>query len=440
MRDTTTDRTPDWLEADRRHVWQPYTQMLTAPPSVPIIRAEGVYLHTADGRRILDGISSWWVNIHGHNNPRLNEALARQASSLAHVIFAGFTHEPGARLAEELARRAPGKLPHVFYTDDGSTAVEAALKMAYQYWRYRGDTSRRSFVAIENSYHGDTFGAMSVGGLEEFHAEFSDLLFRVHRANGPRSARAAEEHSLEAILEREGDTVAAVIIEPMVQAACGMIIWPTDFLRYVRDVTRHYAIPLIADEVFTGFGRTGKMFACEHGPIEPDILCVSKAITGGYMPLAATLATGWIYDAFLSEDRGRAFFHGHSYTGNALACALGIESLAIFDEEDSLARVVRLEGLFAERLERLRDHPLIRETRGLGGLAVMELKPGSRDGYLDDIGPRLAAALLERGLFLRPLGNVLYFLPPYVITDAEAHWAFDIIEDVLERETPAASR
>jgi adenosylmethionine-8-amino-7-oxononanoate aminotransferase len=422
--------TPDWLELARRHVWQPYTQMRGAPPPVPIVRAEGVYFHTADGRRILDGISSWWVNIHGHNHPRLNEALRRQAERMAHVMFARFTHEPGARLAGALVERAPGKLPHVFYSDDGSTAVEAALKMAYQYWRYRGDTRRHSFVAIEKAYHGDTLGAMAAGDVKEFHSEFSELFFRVHHARGPRTGPSSRS-SLEAILEREGSTVAAVIIEPMVQGAGGMIVWPAEFLRHVRAVTRAHGIPLIADEVFTGFGRTGKMFACEHGPVEPDLLCLSKAITGGYMPLAATLATDEIYDAFLSDDRGRAFLHGHSYTGNALACALGLESLAILDDDDCLARVRRLEHLFAERLERIARLPAVRETRGIGGIAVMELTTAGRAGYLDDLGPRLSAALLERGIFLRPLGNVLYFVPPYVITDAEAHLVFDAIEAAL---------
>lgn len=425
-----TPRKPDWLEAAERHVWQPYTQMRTAPPQVPIVRAEGVYLHTRDGRRLLDGISSWWVNIHGHRHPRLNEALTRQAQKMAHVIFARFTHEPGARLAEELASRAPGSLPHVFYSDDGSTAVEVGLKMAYQYWRYRGDRNRHSFVALENGYHGDTLGAMAVGDMDEFHREFSDLFFRVHHANGPRSERPAHS-GLDEILEREGRAVAAVIIEPMVQGAGGMIVWPAEFLRYVRAVTRAHGIPLIADEVFTGFGRTGTMFACEHGPIEPDILCVSKAVTGGYMPLAATLAIDEIYEAFLSNDRSRAFFHGHSYTGNALACALGIESLRILDDEQSLARVLRLEALFAERLARLERCPLVLETRGIGGLAVVELAPLERAGYLDDIGLRVAEGLFERDIFLRPLGNVLYVLPPYVITDAEAHGVFDAIEEVL---------
>ncbi len=324
--------TSRWMTQDRLCVWHPYTQMLTAPDAIGVQRAEGVYLYTCDGHRILDGISSWWVNIHGHNHPRLNRALQEQAGRFAQVIFAGFTHEPAARLAGELVQRTPDNLTRVFFSDDGSTAVEVALKMAYQYWRNRGELTRNLFVAFEHAYHGDTFGAMAAGGVEIFHSEFSGLFFEVRRARvpggpHPRKADAQEEsppaaEELEAILEKEGERVAAVIMEPMVQAAGGMIVWPVEFLRHVREVTQQHGIPLIADEVFTGFGRTGKMFACQHGPIEPDIMCLSKALTGGYLPLAATLASEDIYQSFLSKDRRKTFFHGHSYTGNALACAV----------------------------------------------------------------------------------------------------------------------
>ena len=436
-------RPSHWVAEDRRCVWHPYTQMLTAPDAVPVERAQGVYLYTCDGHRILDGISSWWVNIHGHNHPRLNRALGEQAGRFAQVIFAGFTHEPAVRLAAELVQRTPANLTRVFFSDDGSTAVEVALKMAYQYWRNRGESKRDLFVAFEHAYHGDTFGAMAVGGVEVFHSQFRDLFFEVLRAaapHGPDRSRKAQAQgedpgegaaSLEDILEQDGHRVAAVIMEPMVQAAGGMIIWPVEFLRHVRDVTRRYGIPLIADEVFTAFGRTGKMFACQHGPIEPDILCLSKALTGGYLPLAATLASEDIYQAFLSEDRRRTFFHGHSYTGNALACAVALESLALLEETNSLGRVMELEGLFKERLKQLQSLPVVAEVRGIGALAVLELEPERDSGYLDERGPRMAQAFLERGILLRPLGNVLYFLPPYVITDKEANRVFDAIEDVL---------
>lgn len=419
-----------WIEDDRCHVWHPYTQMLTAPPAVPIERAEGVYLHTTSGRKILDGISSWWVNIHGHSHPRLNQAITNQASRMSQVIFAGFTHEPGARLAAELSRRSPGRLPRVFFSDNGSTAVEVALKLVYQYWRNRGEPGRRLFVALDHSYHGDTFGAMAAGGVEVFHQTFRDLFFEVRRARLPFRSGGGED--LGVILERDGRKVAGMIVEPMLQGAGGMIVWPAPFLRQVRELCTQHGIPLIADEVLTGFGRTGRLFACEHGPIEPDLLCVSKALTAGYLPLAATLVTEEIYSSFLSEDRAKTFFHGHSYTGNALACAVALESLAIFDEERRISRVQAIQALFAERLKGLEALPFVMETRNIGGVAVIELAVDSHQGYLSDLGPRLNALFLERGILLRPLGNVLYFMPPYVITDREVHWVFDEIESVLK--------
>jgi adenosylmethionine-8-amino-7-oxononanoate aminotransferase len=440
-------RPPDWVRLDQEVVWHPYTQMLGAPPPLPVVRAEGVWLHLADGRRVLDGISSWWVNIHGHNHPRLNRALREQAEKLAQVIFAGFTHEPAARLAGELVRRAPEGLRRVFYSDDGSTAVEVALKMAYQSWRNRGERGRNLFVALEHAYHGDTFGAMAAGDGRVFRAEFEDLLFAVRRAHAPYCHRCPAGKaratcsidclaSLDAILEREGDRVAAVIIEPMLQGAGGMIVWPPEFLRHVREATRRRGIILIADEVLTGFGRTGKLFACEHGPVTPDILCLSKALTGGYLPFAATLATEEVYDAFLAGDRARTLFHGHSYTGNALSSAVALESLAVFDDERCLERVGRLERLFRERLDGLRRLPAVADARGIGAVAAVELTaPAGEGGYLDPRGPALARAFLERGILLRPLGNVLYFLPPYAITDAEAHRVFDAMEDVLRGAT-----
>lgn len=416
---------PDWLQKDQQYVWHPYTQMLTSPPPVPIERAEGVYLYTSDGRRILDGISSWWVNIHGHGHPRLNQALQDQASKLAQVIFAGFTHEPAARLAEELVKRAPTGLTRAFFSNDGSTAVEVALKMAHQYWRHRGEPHRTLFIGLKDAYHGDTVATMAVSDVEVFRTHFRDFFFEVRHVD-----KCAER--IEEILYQEHRRTAAFILEPLVQGAGGMILWPVELLRQVREMTRRYGILLIADEVFTGFGRTGELFACEHGPIEPDLMCLSKAITGGYLPLGATLCSEDIFRAFLSEDRMRTFFHGHSFTGNALSTAVALESLALMDEEKSLDRVRQIETIFSERLERLAPRSEIREVRGIGGLAAIELETGDDPGYLSTVGPRLSRAFLERGVLLRPLGNVLYFLPPYVITDEEIHRVFDIIEEVIE--------
>ncbi len=410
-------------------VWRPYTQMLHAPAPISISRAEGVYLHTPDGRRILDGISSWWVNIHGHSHPRLNNALVAQTHQLQQVIFAGFTNEPAEQLATELINRTPRGLDHVFYSDDGSTAVEAGLKMAYQYWRNRGETGRDLFVSLVDAYHGETFGAMSVGDVDMFHTTFRRLLFPTRHIAHPDVPENGA--SLENIIETDGHRIAAVIIEPTLQGAAGMIMWPDSFLRSIRQVTRDAGIPLIADEVFTGFARTGPMFACEHGPIEPDIMCLSKALTGGYLPLGATLCTSDIYDAFLSDDPGQALLHGHSFTGNALSCAVGLEGLALFDDERRLDQVAALERLFANRLQDIAKLPAVQSVRNIGAMAAMDLTPQGAGGYFDALGPHLYAEFLQRDILLRPLGNTLYFLPPYVIDTADVNRVFDAIAEVV---------
>jgi adenosylmethionine---8-amino-7-oxononanoate aminotransferase len=428
-------------ELDRAHIWHPYTQMRTAPDPLPIARAQGVYLYTEDGRRILDGISSWWVNIHGHSHPRLNEALTKQASELEHVMFAGFTHRPAAELAERLIHLLPGNLTRIFYSDNGSTAVEVALKMCFQYWQNRGQPARRNFVFLDHAYHGDTVGAMSASAESLFTEPFKPLLFRAERAHAPycfqcpvgrerSTCRIECLQRLEQILSAAGDTIAGVLIEPMLQGAGGMIVWPAEFLTGVRRLCDRYGTLLIADEVLTGFGRTGKMFACEHGPIQPDVICLSKALTGGYLPLGVTAATEEIYSSFLSEDRRKTFFHGHSFTANPLACAVALASLDLLREDESLDRVARLEGLFRARISSYRSIPHVGDVRVIGGIVAIELvtKVG---GYLEPIGPQLAAAFLRRGLLLRPLGDVLYFMPPYVILDDEALWALDQIEEVL---------
>lgn len=397
-------------DRDSAVLWHPYTQMETAPAPLEIARAQGVWLFTEDGRRILDGVSSWWVNIHGHSHPKLNAALAAQAAELEHVIFAGCTHRPAVELAEQLLNVLPPGLARVFYSDNGSTAVEAAIKMALQYWRNRGEP-RTKFAALAGAYHGDTVGAMSVSARSVFTAAFEPLMFDV--------AHFASLEELEALLK---DGLAAVLIEPMLQGAGGMRMWPTAFVRGVRELCDRYDTLLIADEVLTGFGRTGKMFACEHAGIAPDIICLSKGLTAGYMPLGATVTTAAIYEAFLSDDRGKTFFHGHSYTANPLACAVGIASLQLFKEEPVLENVARLERQMRAALEPLKG-------RVMGGVGVVEVQG---DGYLDNIGPRLAAEFLQRGLLLRPLGNVVYFMPPYCITESETEWALEQIRYTLK--------
>ena len=331
--------------------------MKTAPDPLPVVGGEGPYLITEDGRRVLDAISSWWVNVHGHCNPSVGRALARQANRLEHVMFAGCTHPPAVELAERLLALLPPRLTRVFYSDNGSTAVEVALKMAYQYWTNLGHPQRRTFLALEHAYHGDTVGAMSASHDSLFTASYAPLLFRVERAKVPTDYLASMDQArdgsatdplrqIRGLLERRAEEIAGVIIEPMLQAAGGMLVWKPAFLRRLRELCDEFGLLLIADEVMTGFGRTGRMFACEHGPIEPDLICLSKGLTAGYLPLAVTVASDEVYEAFLSDDRRKTFFHGHSFTANPLGCAVALAGLDIFERQG---------GLGANRSNRIED-------------------------------------------------------------------------------------
>jgi len=429
------------VDRDRACVWHPYTQMLTALPPLPVVRAQGVYLYMEDGRRILDGISSWWVNIHGHSHPKLNEALAAQARELEHVVFGGCTHRPAVELAERLLQVLPAGLSRVFYSDNGSTAVEVALKLAWQYWRNRGQPQRTKFITLHHAYHGDTVGAMSVSEDSIFTRVFTPLLFNVVRAHAPYCYRCPVGRSratcqidclgdLERCLAEGGESIAGVLVEPMLQGAGGMITWPSEFLAGARQLCDRYRTLLMADEVLTGFGRTGEMFACEHASVRPDVICLSKALTAGYLPMGVTVATEAIYEAFLSEDRGKTFFHGHSFTANPLACAVALASLDLFRQNAVIERVQALERQLREGMGALRRHPWVGDVRVIGGVGAVELE-SAEPGYLDNIAPRLAAAFLERGILLRPLGNILYFMPPYAITDTEVDWVLGQIDEVI---------
>jgi adenosylmethionine-8-amino-7-oxononanoate aminotransferase len=448
-------------DRDAAHVWHPYTQMLTRPAPIPVVRGEGVYLYTEDGRRLLDATSSWWVNIHGHSHPVLNAALADQAGRIEHVIFANCTHEPGVALAERLLEVLPRGLSRVFYSDNGSTAVEVALKMASQFWTNQGQTRDR-FITLHHAYHGDTVGSMSASEASIFTSPFTAMMFDVVRAHAPycyrcpigldrascaleclgagvrlTGAAAASQETLGVQLERHRGDVAAVLVEPMLQGAGGMIVWPAEFLAGVRRLCDEHGVLMIADEVLTGFCRTGRMFACEHGGVTPDIICLSKAVTGGYMPLGVTVATERIYEAFLSEDRARTFFHGHSFTGNPLSCALGIASLGLLHESNAVAKVQAIQRWLTQGLEPLRTHHSVGDVRVIGGVGIVELVADrttkSAGGYLDDVGPRLTAAFLERGLLLRPLGNVVYAMPPYVITESETAWMTGQMAEAIDQ-------
>jgi adenosylmethionine-8-amino-7-oxononanoate aminotransferase len=413
--------------ADDRHVWHPYTQHGLPDARPEVVRASGAYLETRDGRQIFDAISSWWVTLHGHAHPRIAAAIASQASTLEQVIFAGFTHEPGARLAEELTAHAPSGLERVFFSDDGSTAVEVAVKIALQFWKNHGE-NRRTIVALENAYHGDTFGAMSVSARGLFTEPFTNLLFDVERLPDPATHDVAA--ALRDVIARKERELAAVIVEPLLLGAGGMRIWSAEALAEIRAVTAAHGIPLIADEVLTGFGRTGPLFACEHAKISPDIMCLSKGLTAGFLPLGATLATRRLFDAFMSDDRTRTLFHGHSFTANPIACAAARASLALLDESGDAPRK-RIEAANRTASSRLAAIETVENVRVLGTVLALDLRTRQR-GYLSDVGPRLRKFALERGILLRPLGNTVYILPPYCTTESDLAPVYDTIADFAE--------
>ena len=400
-------------------IWHPYTQEGAEPAPIEIDRGEGAYLYRRDGRRLIDVISSWWVNLHGHAHPLIAEAIAAQARKLEQVIFAGFTHELAEELSERLSRILPPLLDRVFYSDNGSTAVEAAMKMAVQYWHNEGRPEKRRIVALEHAYHGDTVGAMSVSDDSPFTAAFDALripVFRVQSAG-----------DLDELLAAKKDEIAAMIVEPMIQGAGGMIVYSADRLKRLHELCAAHDVLFIADEVFTGFGRTGRMFACEHAGIVPDMMCLSKGLTGGFLPLAATGGRGRLYQAFYSNDRSRAFFHGHSYSANPLGCAAAIASLKIFETEPVFERIAAIERIHRERLAAFQSHPAVSDVRMLGTIAAIELRADDA-GYLSNLREKLYPFFLEHGVLLRPLGNVIYTVPPYVITPNDLHYTYDVIE------------
>jgi adenosylmethionine-8-amino-7-oxononanoate aminotransferase len=423
------------------HLWHPFTHEGVDPAPLRIRRGEGVFLETEDGRRILDAISSWWVNLHGHSHPAISAAISGQAARLEHVLFAGFSHEPAEELASRLGKIVPAGLRHIFFSDDGSTAVEVALKLAVQYWRNCGQPGKHRIVALENAYHGDTAGAMSVSDDSPFTAAFESLrlpILRTHSAycaHCPVGLTRATCHieclgKLERLLAERGHEIAAVIVEPLLQGAGGMIVHPEEFLAGVRRLTAAHDVLLIADEVLTGFGRTGRMFACERAGVAPDLMCIAKGLTGGFLPLAATLTTDRVHDAFTGADRARAFFHGHSYTANPIACAAANANLHIFDTEPVFERIAAIERVHAARLPEFATHPGVADVRHVGTVAAIELKVPDA-GYLSSLRPRLYEFFLSRGVLLRPLGNIVYILPPYVMTTDQLDFAYDVIRDSL---------
>jgi len=417
----------DWLERSRRAVWHPCTQMKAheSLPLVPIARGSGAWLYDFDGRRYLDAVSSWWVNLFGHANPRINAAITEQLGVLEHVLLAGFTHAPAVVLSERLAALAPAGLGHAFYGSDGASATEIALKMAFHYWSNRGQPEKTRFVSLAGSYHGETLGALGVTDVPVFRDVYAPLLGRNAtvptpdaRAAAPgESARAVAERAaaaLEAQLAAHHASTAAFIVEPLVQGASGMAMFDAHYLVRARELCTRYGVLLIADEIMTGFGRTGTLFACEQAGIAPDFLCLSKGLSGGYLPLSCVLSTDAVFDAFYADDAARGFLHSHSYTGNALACRAALAVLDIFRDDDVLAanraKAVRWTALAAP----LAAHPAVRNFRQRGMIWAFEVDTGRAD-----FARWCFAEALRRELLLRPIGRTLYFMPPYILSDDE---------------------
>lgn len=424
---------------DRQHVWHPFTQAQTAPDPIPITSAKGIRLYAEDGREFLDLISSWWVNLHGHAHPTIAAAIAKQAHTLEQVIFAGFTHQPAAQLAAELVQRLPAGLTRVFFSDDGSTAVEVALKMALQYWRNQGEAQRTRFLAFEGGYHGDTVGAMSVGRGSDFFSTYGSLLFEVSLLPYPQtwdgdadvvSKEQAALAVLDAYLAQHGETLAGVIIEPLVQGAAGMRMCRPEFLQQLAAKLRAAGILLIFDEVMTGFGRTGAMFAAIKAQVMPDLICLSKGLTAGFLPMSVTVASEAIYAAFLGENFDRALIHGHSFTANPLGCAAALASLQVFEDEQTLAKLPQIEAWHRQGLAQLAGHPAVQHVRVTGTIAAFDVVTTDA-GYTSAVGEKLKAFFHERGLLLRPLGNVIYLLPPYCVTQDELALAYQTIGEAL---------
>ena len=412
-------------------IWHPFTQHALLPDSVFIDSSEGAYLYAKDGRRIIDAISSWWVNIHGHNHPKIVAAVQEQATKLDQIIFAGFTHEPAERLAEKLVGLTPPNLTRVFYSDSGSTAVEVALKMALGYWAHK-DKPRLGVVALDHAYHGDTFGAMSVGSRGVFSAPYGNFLFDVHRLPFPETDR---EHltveAFEKLLKTQTNDIAALIVEPLVLGAAGMRIYSAATLRSLHALCRSYGVIFIADEIMTGWGRTGTRFACEQAHIEPDIVCLSKGLTNGCLPMAATLATEDIYQAFYSTDRAKTFFHSTSFTGNPLACAAACASIDLWKENNVAELIKTLHDHQAALLPRLAARKDIENVRHIGTIMALDVCD-VRQGYLSDIAPKLYRYFLAQGVLLRPIGQTIYMLPPYCVSQDDLNFIVGVIERALD--------
>ena len=439
----------------RSSIWRPYTQPAMAQAPLQLARTEGSYLYTSDNKKIFDGISSWWLVTHGHCHPEIAAAISGAAKKIDQVVFADFTHEPAEELVEALQEILPASLKHFFFSDNGSTAVEVALKMALQCWQQRWYPSRRKFIALGSAYHGDTVGAMSVSGQGPFTRPFKNIMFEILRVAQPEfwnfvedpfffpessdgtKNSVAKKDGLNAFLgelistlENQKDEIAGLIIEPLVQGAGGMIMWPASVLQKLSTECKRHGIFLIFDEVMTGFGRTGAMFAMSRADVVPDMVCLSKGLTGGALPLSLTVTTSEIFEAFVSNDKSKTFFHGHSFTGNPISCAAAVANLKLMKQENIKVRWHEIESAHREGLKKLAQNLPIQEPRICGTIGAFNWASPAA-GYLDPLPTRLMYRLLDKGLFIRPLGSVVYLMPPYSSTKSEVEWAWTTIGETL---------
>ncbi len=416
-------------QRDKAVNWHPYTQMKTADDIIPVIKGKGIYLYDAEGKKYMDVVSSWWVTLHGHSHPHIAQRVFEQLNTLEQVIFAGFTHEPAIQLSENLLELLPDNQEKVFYSDNGSTAVEVALKMCIQYAHNQGK-KKTKILAFKNAYHGDTFGAMSVSGKSFWTKPFESMLFEVVFIDTPN---AENLENLQNQIKELVDETACFIYEPLVQGAAGMLMYKPEDLSQLMKFCREQGLLLIQDEVFTGFGRTGKLFAADHLTDQPDIMCFSKGLTGGTMPMGITTCSNEIYDAFLSDDKHKTLFHGHSFTANPLACAAALASMELLLNEETQVNIKRITQQHSEFIKELGLHPCVENARQTGTILAFDFKTGQGTSYFNEIGKKLYQEFLQRGIIMRPLGNVIYLVPPYCITAEELEFVYRNISEVLDQ-------
>jgi len=415
-------------ERDRAVNWHPYTQMKTAEDAIPIVKGSGIYLYDEDGKKYIDAVASWWVTLHGHANPYIAQRVSEQLNTLEQVIFAGFTHEPAIQLSENLLKLLPENQEKVFYSDNGSTAVEVALKMCIQFWHNQGK-EKTKILAFKEAYHGDTFGAMSVSGRSVWTKPFGEMLFEVIFIDPPTSENIED---LKSIIKNHAEEMACFIYEPLIQGAAGMLMHKAENLSELMKFCRENGILMIQDEVFTGFGRTGKLFAANYLSEKPDIMCFSKGLTGGTMPMGITTSSQQIFEAFLSYDKYKTLFHGHSFTANPLACTAALASMELLLKEETLEKINLISQKHFNFSQVLKNHPKVENVRQTGTIIAWEIKNDKKTSYFNEIGKVLYREFLKRGIIMRPLGNVMYLVPPYCITPEELDFVYENILEVLD--------